>query len=78
MPCELLYHFKLDESFCIVRGVWFILFLIYEIISCCHEANNEGHKYTPQSVAFDQGLHLDQLAKPTFRSRYAHTPFGTG
>ena len=22
-------------------------------------------------------LHVDQLAKPTFRSRYAHTPFGS-
>ena len=22
-------------------------------------------------------LNIDQLAKPTFRSRYAHTPFGS-
>ena len=25
----------------------------------------------------DSVLYVDQLAKPTFRSRYAHTPFGS-
>ena len=25
----------------------------------------------------DRGIHVDQIAKPTFRSRYAHTPFGS-
>ena len=34
---------------------------------------------SPAGVSFSNmgSPHLDQLAKPTFRSRYAHTPFGS-
>ena len=30
-----------------------------------------------RSMQREEAEHLDQLAKPTFRSRYVHTPFGT-